>query len=54
MNHPPPMSEKSYKETNVKICDSVQIVAGKSLLAAAEEVQVIGGMQYDGYCHTSV
>ena len=54
MNHPPPMSERSYRQINVKICDSVQIVADNSLLAAAEEVKVMEGLLDDGYCHTSV
>ena len=54
MNHPPPMSERSYRQINVKICESVQIVADNSLLAAAEEVKVMEGLLDDGYCHTSV
>ena len=48
------MSESSYRQINVKICDSVQIVADNSLLAAAEEVKVMEGLLDDGYCHTSV
>ena len=51
MNHPPPKSERSYRQINVKICDSVQIVADNSLLAAAEEVKVMEGLLDDGYCH---
>ena len=49
------MSEKSYIDTNTKKnCHSVQTVAEKVLMAAAEEVKVIEGVQDDGYCHTSV
>ena len=54
MNHPPPMSEKSYRETNVKLCDTVQVVAEKSLKDDVEEVKVIEGVRVDGYCYTSV
>ena len=43
MNHPPPMSEKSYRDTNKKICDSVQTIADKSMVAAAKEVSGIEG-----------
>ena len=48
------MSEKSYRDTNIKICHSVQTVRENVLMAAAEEVKVIEGVQDDGYCHTSV
>ena len=54
MNHPPPMSEKSYRDTNKKICDSVQIIADKSMVAAAKEVSGIEGSANDGYCRTAI
>ena len=54
MNHPPPMSEKSFRETNVNIFEAVKVVAQKSLNDAAEEVKIIDGVQDDGYCHTSI
>ena len=44
MNHPPPMSEKSYRDTNLKICDNVQTVAEISLNHAAEEVKLVEGI----------
>ena len=54
MNHPPPMSEKSYRGTNLKICDNVQTMPEISLNHAAEEVKLVEGTQDDGYCHISV
>ena len=53
MNHPP-MSEKSFRVTNVNIFEAVKVVAQKSLNDAAEEVKIIDGVQDDGYCHTSI
>ena len=51
MNHPPPMSEKSFRETNIKIYDAVKVVAEKSLKDASEDVKIIDGIQSNGYCH---
>ena len=53
MNHPPPMSEKSFRETNYKIYDAIKAVCDTSLTDAAEEVKTVNSIQ-DGYCHTSV
>ena len=37
MNHPPPMSGKSYRELNYKVNNSVKIVASHSMNAAAKD-----------------
>ena len=54
VNRPPPMSKKSYRETNVKLCDAVKVVAEKSLKDDVEEVKVIEGARDDGYYYISV
>ena len=54
MNHPPPMSEKSYRKLNNKVNNSVKIVASNSMNAAAEDIKAREATSADEHLHNYI
>ena len=50
MNHPPPMSEKSYRKLN----NSVKLVASNSMNAAAEDIKAREATSADEHLHNYI
>ena len=54
MNHPPPMSEKSYRKLNYKVNNSIKVVASNSMNAAAEDIEAREATSADERLHNYI